>query len=102
MDVEGHEVESVPEWVSSGVLADVDQIGIEFHVTRSISRWGVRAGEDVAAVFVRMVRALYALGFRVIEWHHVVWSGMTERKQFPVFEVVFKKNNSGICHGFVT
>ena len=31
MDVEGAEIAAIPEWIESGVLDSVDQIGIEMH-----------------------------------------------------------------------
>ena len=31
VDIEGSELEAIHEWIQSGVLEDVHQIGIEFH-----------------------------------------------------------------------
>ena len=36
MDVEGAEIRAIPEWIESGVLDSVDQIGIEMHTAVNV------------------------------------------------------------------
>jgi hypothetical protein len=31
VDIEGAEISALPEWISSGIIDDVDQIGLEIH-----------------------------------------------------------------------
>ena len=93
-------MESIPDWVTSGALANVDQIGIELHMSRT-ANYRTKSPKEIAVIFLKLVKSLYQIGFRLIAWYPNPYGGAVNR-QFNVVEVVFKRNNSGICHGFLT
>ena len=62
MDIEGSELQAIPEWISSGILEDIDQIGFEIHIN------GIE-GEELRKEMIRIldnIRKLHQLGFRLI------------------------------------
>ena len=96
--MEGSELEVIPDWVSSGALANVDQIGMELHILK-LGNYAKKTPKEIAVNFLRLVKSLYQIGFRLIAWYPNPFGGVVNQ-QFNVVEVVFKRNNSGICHGF--
>ena len=85
VDVEGAECESMMQWFESGSLANVRQIGIEFHeVWRNIRQ------------YFTVVKELYKLGFVTIMWdenrdelYKKRSSGKTDSQE--------EKRSSGVC-----
>ena len=100
VDIEAYEVEAIPEWLSSGALANVDQIALEFHLDQAARLLKISIPE-ATRTYLRLIQSLYKLGFRLIEWHANVARGKLGRI-LPCMEVVFKRNNSGVCPGFVS
>jgi hypothetical protein len=90
VDVEGSELKSIPEWISSGVLSQVDQIGIEIHTGF------IKQEESVKELsgLLDLIRKLYNIGFRLISTSNNECMAKTndfEHKFFSLMEVVFYK-----------
>ena len=56
VDVEGSELDAIPQWVKSGVLANVQQIGIELHTGPVSLKHG-----DIRLKFANLLRAFKAM-----------------------------------------
>ena len=67
--------------LSSGSLANVRQIGIEFHNVPKYSKQ-----------YFTIVQELYKLGFVTIMWDENRVASITE-KGSPLFEIVFRRSN---------
>ena len=91
VDIEGSELESIPEWISSGILDRVSQFGIELHTGRTA------LGSDQMAKLLDLLdvwRNLHELGFRMISNTNNDCVGKSDDLQnqyFNLFEVVFYK-----------
>eukprot|EP00095_Tigriopus_kingsejongensis_P007533 maker-scaffold1035_size68272-snap-gene-0.13 protein:Tk07533 transcript:maker-scaffold1035_size68272-snap-gene-0.13-mRNA-1 annotation:"hypothetical protein DAPPUDRAFT_239346" len=86
-DIEGAELKVLPEWISSGILEHVEQIGFEFHI---------RAGN--IRKFAQIIVDLKQQGFHLISFDPNAFVGLTNH-QYQCFEVVFKKLE-GNCFDF--
>ena len=92
VDVEGAELKSIREWIESGILDHVRQIGIEFHTGKDFVK-----ESDVVPVLLRLVedcRKLHDLGFRLIssDLNGCAGSETDGRNRYnPFFEIVFYK-----------
>ncbi len=53
---------AIPEWISSGILNDIDQIGFEIH---TVSHQEEELRKQLTAILDEM-RSLHQLGFRLI------------------------------------
>ena len=69
--------------LSSGVLANVRQIGIEFHMVPSFSKR-----------YFTIVQELYKLGFVTIMWDE---NRVAVNQGYPLFEIVFRRSNLDAC-----
>ena len=93
MDIEGSELLAIPEWISSGILKDVDQIGIEIHT------FG-KEGEDLRIQLISLLdtmRKLHQLGFHLISSENNECVGKSvdiEKRYFSVIELVYYKQKS--------
>ena len=70
---------------SSGSLANVRQIGIEFHMVPNYSKQ-----------YFTIVQELYKMGFVTIMWDENRVASVTN-KGSPLFEVVFRRSNLAAC-----
>lgn len=92
VDVEGAELTAMKEWIDSGVLDLVDQIGIEIHTGR-----GFIQENHYMATLLRMMKVfqqLHRLGFRHISTSLNDCTGKTAdifQEYTPFVEVVFYK-----------
>ena len=89
MDIEGNELEILPNWIESGILKRVKQIGVEFHNVNS---------ERVESYW-NIIEGLYEQGFRLMTYdpNLAVNSVRAEGKisdsfVHTVHEVTFRKN----------
>lgn len=94
VDVEGNELKVLPEWISSGILEQVDQFGLEIHTAPFTipDRDLPEKLTDLLNVFRKLVDA----GFRLISSMNndcVAKSQDIEGKYFNYFEVVFYKSD---------
>lgn len=92
IDIEGEEKNSIPDWIESGALDNVEQIGMEVHLQQK-HKW-------LDALYISHYQSLYKIGFRLISWDPNVYKGIVNKKSIYM-ELVFKKNNTGICSGFI-
>ena len=92
MDVEGTELKAIPEWISSGVLDQVSQIGIELHTGKgSIPQDKIFSG---LSSLLSDMRNLHNIGFRIISTvnNDCVGKNQDDDNKFAtLFEVVFYK-----------
>ena len=66
VDIESSEVKAIPQWIKSGILKHVRQIGIELHTGRSYFN---RSGQaEAAKSLFKSISQLYDLGFRHISY----------------------------------
>ena len=86
VDIEGHEYETISEWISSGALDRVDQIGMEVHIKT----------DDRIPLFLKHMEDLYALGFRVISFAPNMKKGFAKGQVYWM-EVLLKKATSTLC-----
>jgi len=84
VDVEGAERDSMMQWFKSGSLANVRQIGIEFHDVPTHSK-----------EYFTIVQELYKLGFVTIMWDINRIISITRPP--PFFEIVFRRSNLAAC-----
>ena len=66
VDVESSEIKAIPEWIESGVLKNVRQIGIELHTGKIFFDKPSRA--KTAKSLLKSISQLYDLGFRHISY----------------------------------
>ena len=92
VDVEGAELKAIPEWISSGVLDHVNQIGIEFHTGKGLIPENQVFSE--LSFLLHELRKLYDIGFRLISTTNNDCVAKNEDFQniyATYFEVVFYK-----------
>ena len=66
VDIESSEIKAIPDWIRSGVLENVRQIGMELHTGKI---YFDRKGQSSAAKkLLKIVSQLYDLGFRHISY----------------------------------
>ena len=66
VDVESHEIEAIPEWLETGVLKNIHQIGLEIHTGNQ-----ALTEEERPPVLKALLGAFvefYRLGFRVVSF----------------------------------
>ena len=66
VDVESSEIKAIPEWIQSGILQNVRQIGIELHTGKMHFHKSKRA--RVAKILLKAISQLYDMGFRHISY----------------------------------
>ena len=96
--MEGSELKAISQWISSGILENVRQIGIEIHTAKDF------VGQDqVAPVLLELIddlQKLYEMGFRLISSTNNGCSDKgsdLEQRYNPFFELVFYKPWTIIC-----
>lgn len=90
VDVEGSELEALPEWIESGSLRNVRQLGLEFHTGRSIVP--DEEATETFAVLIQSIQKLHEMGFRLISYQPngcVGKNGDLFKKYYSYFDVVF-------------
>ena len=95
VDIEGIENSAIPQWINSGVLESVSQIGIELHTGRTAL--GVDSANLVQSYsnILTFIRDLHSLGFKLISHVNndcVEKSDDINNKYFSLMEVVFYKD----------
>jgi len=95
VDIEGAEIEAIPEWITSGVLESVSQIGIELHTGRT--SLGLDPGDLVQkfSSIIDFVKDLYRLGFKLINHVNNECVAKTDdpnQTYYSLMEVVFYKD----------
>ena len=66
VDIESSEIKSIPEWIESGVLQNIRQIGIELHTGKIFFDKPNRA--KAVKSLLKSISKLYDLGFRHISY----------------------------------
>ncbi len=84
MDVEGAELDGLPEWLSTGALDHVEQLAMEIH-THTLPLEGFKG-------LLETLRKLYEKGFRVVSYEINAVVGKYGKDYYPLFEVVFMKD----------
>jgi len=90
VDIEGSEIKAIPEWISSGVLDQVRQFGIEIHT-------GAGLGADPLPHLLELldsIRQLHQIGFKLISNVNNDCIGKTEdleKRYLNLMEAVFYK-----------
>ena len=97
-------MESIPDWLESGALKNVDQIGIELHLYKDKNEGRNRLQKLLnigwgRPIFLDLMQKLYREGFRLISWRLNIGAGIKDFR-YLVVEVVLKRNNAGICPGY--
>ncbi|XP_063718875.1 uncharacterized protein LOC134845744 [Symsagittifera roscoffensis] len=91
VDIEGEERNSIPEWIRSGSLANVKQIGIEFHQGDN--------GKNFQS-YAEITKLLSQHGFKLISWDpNMVVTSNLKSGPYSCFEVVFRKTELIDCRG---
>jgi uncharacterized Zn finger protein len=92
VDVESAELKAMPEWIESGIIDQVSQIGIEIHTdvfkTNNIV-------EELGNL-VDLMRNLYKANFRLISTSNnecIAKEHDMEKRYFNLMEVVFYKED---------
>jgi len=86
VDIEGHELDALPEWIESGALEKVDQLAMEFHLGRI--HW-----EKRFKWMLKLLQQLYTMGFRLISHEVNSAVGIAYDDYYSFFEVVLMKDN---------
>ena len=92
VDIEGSEISAIPEWISSGVLDQVNQFGIELHTGRT--SLGSTDLIPKLSELLTIIRKLYNIGFRLISNSNNDCVGKSDdynQQYFNLMEVVFYK-----------
>jgi hypothetical protein len=90
VDIEGSEIKAIPEWISSGVLDQVRQFGIEIHT-------GAGLGADPLPQLLELldsIKQLHQIGFKLISNVNNDCIGKTEdfeKRYLNLMEAVFYK-----------
>ena len=66
VDIESAEIKAIPEWIQSGILQNVRQIGVELHTGKIFFDKPNRA--KVAKGLLKAISQLYDMGFRHISY----------------------------------
>ena len=67
IDIESSEIKAIPEWIKSGVLKNVRQIGIELHTGKVFFNDKIKQAR-AAKSLLRAISKLHDLGFRHISY----------------------------------
>ena len=90
MSIEAAEIKAMPEWVSSGVLDQVDQFGVEIYTNE------IAENIEELSNLVDLLRNLFKLGFRLISTSNnqcVEKVVDFQNRYYSLIEVVFYKEN---------
>ena len=90
MDIEGNELKRLPQWIDEGILNNIQQIGMEFHLS----------SEDMVKThkFIRVLRFLYFKeNYRLISYEANGCAQNSNKAQsgkyYDLAEIVLKKVN---------
>lgn len=89
VDIEGAELSSMKNWISSGVLFHVNQIGIEIHSTHTLEN-----GNTTLFDLLDTFRTLDKIGFKLININNnecVAKHFDINQQYYTIFELVFFK-----------
>ena len=89
--MEGSELDGLSEWMSSGALDYVDQLGIELHTAPNWN--GYEVPIERFKILLETLQKLYENGFRVVSYEINYTAGKDSSNFYPFFEVVFVKDN---------
>ena len=98
VDVERAELKAIPEWISSGILEQVSQMGIELHT----GKWAIPENKIFSelSLLLAEMRKLHEIGFRLISTSNNECVAKTDDIQHifnNYIEVVFyKQHNSNL------
>ena len=90
VDIEGSEIKAIPEWISSGVLDQVSQFGIELHTSSAL-------GADPLPNLIELlesIKKLHQIGFKLISNVNndcIGKSEDSEKRYINLMEAVFYK-----------
>ena len=90
VDIEGSEITAIPEWISSGVLDQVSQFGIELHTSSAL-------GADPLPNLIELlesIKKLHQIGFKLISNVNndcIGKSEDSEKRYINLMEAVFYK-----------
>ena len=87
IDIEGHEMGGLPEWLKAGALDNVTQIAIEIHLNPEDRISSTRQ-------FFKIFQDLHVLGqYRIVNWEaNGCWKNVDlSTKYVDLFEIVLKK-----------
>ena len=90
MDVEGAELDGLSEWMLTGALDYVDQLGIELHTAHNFN--GYEVPIERFKILLETSRELYENGFRIVSYEINYTAGKAGSNFYPFFEVVFVKD----------
>ena len=102
IDIEAHELGDggLTEWLSSGVLKYVNQLGIELHLTSLHSGPRYYANTHCYVRFnlrfkwmLHIIQEMYKLNFRLISSQPNLFVGPGQDSYYSLIEVVFMKDN---------
>lgn len=92
VDIEGSELSAMKDWITSGVLEYVSQIGIEIHSTHSKEN-----GNGTLFGLLETFRSLDKAGFKLINISNNECAGKNfdfNHQFYTIFELVFYKHLS--------
>eukprot|EP00096_Caligus_rogercresseyi_P005471 TRINITY_DN2098_c0_g1_i2.p1 TRINITY_DN2098_c0_g1~~TRINITY_DN2098_c0_g1_i2.p1 ORF type:complete len:234 (-),score=39.41 TRINITY_DN2098_c0_g1_i2:43-744(-) len=95
VDVEGSELRAFPKWVSSGILQNVQQLGIEFHLGLATLETDGRVVSHILDI-LKAVQGLHRQGFRLVSYSPNNCVGKSQDKNqmyISYFDVVFVNTN---------
>ena len=96
VDIEGFEIDAIPEWISSGILDRVSQIGIELHTGRTALAVEAANLSKAFSKILNFLRELHKIGFRIISNANndcVEKSNDDDNRYLSLMEVVFYKES---------
>lgn len=86
VDIEGYELDALPEWIESGALEKVDQLALELHL-------GKIHKQKKFQWLVKLLQQLYTMGFRLISHEVNSAMGKTDQGYYSCLEVVLMRDN---------
>ena len=89
--MEGAELDGLSEWMSSGALDYVEQLGIEIHTAQNFN--GHKVPPERFKILLETLQKLYDNGFRIVSYEINYTAGKAGSNFYPFFEVVFVKDN---------
>ena len=92
VDIESSEIKAIPEWIQSGVLENVRQIGMELHTGKVF--FDRKGQADAAKKLLKFISQLYDLGFRHISYSPNTCMGKSQdinEQYFTFIDIVLYK-----------
>jgi len=86
IDIEGHELAGLPNWLETGALKNVNQLALELHLT------GLHDGPNFIWL-LEILQKLYKLNFRLISHEVNMVVGPGPHNRYTLMEVVFMKDD---------